>query len=141
MKTTSPIGNTPRNARRPFAAQVVLFAMLVQVFIPLSAAIPLPASAQGASNFYLVICTAFGVETRTGVDDALSEDGSLPAQSTPWDCPVCQLHASQATVPPTPAVAYAPPLPTSGNAPLGVQSRSVALWRAAPDRARAPPAA
>lgn len=128
---------------RQGAAQVALFAMLLQAMIPLSAAVPLPGEdgirkGQSIPNFYLVICTAYGAQTSA---DVLGEPlDKAPSNVMPWDCPVCQLQTSvQGPMPATPQVAFVPPtLPREADAPAE-SDRLVVSWHAAPWLARGPP--
>ncbi|HEY9080953.1 DUF2946 family protein [Magnetovibrio sp.] len=127
------------------AAQTALFAMLLQAMIPLSAAVPLPdddgiREGQSLPSFYLVICTAYGAQTRGDVLDGPLD--KVPSDVTPWDCPVCQVQASaQGPVPQAPQVAFVPlDLPRGCNVPEASDKRT-ALWSAAPGLARGPPAA
>jgi len=127
------------------AAQVALFAMLLQAMIPLSAAVPLPGDdgirkGQSLPSFYLVICTAYGAQSR---GDVLGEPlDKVPSDTTPWDCPVCQVQTSaQGPVPITPQVAFVPlDLPRGCSVPEASDTRT-ALWSAAPGYARGPPTA
>ncbi|MBL4614711.1 MAG: hypothetical protein JKY27_07555 [Magnetovibrio sp.] len=130
---------------RQAAAQFALFAMLLQAMIPLSAVVPVPdgdGTRQGQSipNFYLVICTAFGAQSQSNALDGPLD--KVPSGSAPWDCPVCLVQTSvQGPAPVTPEVAFIPrSLPLECNVPEASDLR-VALWSAAPGRARAPPAA
>jgi|GEM_PF-1292382 len=127
------------------AAQAALFAMLLQAMIPLSAAVPLPGDdgirkGQSLPSFYLVICTAYGVQARGDVSSGPLD--KVPSDVMPWDCPVCQVQAStQGPVPQTPQVSFTPlDLPQRCNAPDSSDKRT-ALWSAAPGLARGPPAA
>jgi len=130
---------------RQSAAQIALFAMLLQAMIPLSAAVPLPGDdgirkGQSIPNFYLVICTAYGAQSSANV---LGEPlDKAPSNVMPWDCPVCQLQTSvQGLAPVTPQVAFTPlSLPLGCNVPDSSDKRA-ALWSAAPGLARGPPAA
>jgi len=127
------------------AAQVALFAMLLQAMIPLSAAVPLPGDdgirkGQSLPSFYLVICTAYGAQSR---GDVLGEPlDKVPSDTMPWDCPICQVQTSaQGPVPITPQVAFVPlDLPRGCNVPDASDTRT-ALWSAAPGYVRGPPTA
>ena len=127
------------------AAQVALFAMFLQAMIPLSVAVPLPGDdgirkGQSLPSFYLVICTAYGAQSRGDVLNGPLD--KVPSDTMPWDCPVCQVQASaQGPVPQTPQVAFTPlDLPRGCNVPDASDKRT-ALWSAAPGFARGPPAA
>ena len=127
------------------AAQVALFAMMLQVMIPFSAAITLPGedgqrNGQSLPSFYLIICTAYGAQSLLdAAGEPLDKD---PPATTPWDCPVCMVQASlHGPVPDTPQVAFVPPtLPREANTPRS-SDFGTQLWSAAPGLARAPPAA
>jgi len=131
------------------AAQVALFAMFLQAMIPLSVAIPLPGDdgirdGRSLPSFYLVICTAYGAQSRNVVlGDVLDEPlDKVPSDVMPWDCPVCQAQTSvQGPVPVAPQVAFTPFFLPRGCTVPDASDQRTALWSAAPGHARGPPAA
>ena len=131
---------------RSAAAQFALFAMFIQALIPLSSAVSLPGADQQARNgqslpaFFLVVCTAYGVQNLDETAAQPLDGGETPVM--PWDCPVCQVQTSvQGPTPNTPLVAFAPsPLPPKSAVP-SESDRVDGLWTMGPRPARGPPSA
>jgi len=131
---------------RHTAAQFGLFAMVLQVLIPLSAALSVLGSDAQARNgqnlpaFYLVICTAHGTQT---LDQATGQplDGGQPGVM-PWDCPACQAQtAAQGPIPTTPQLVFVARPPYCECAAPTESDRVKGLWTTGPRLARAPPRA
>ena len=128
---------------RQGAAQFALFAMLFQVMMPLTTAVPVNADdpardGQALPNYYLDICTAYGAQSKADVDGKPLD--KVPSSNAPWDCPICKVQTALGSVPDAPVVEFIPSLPR-GYTVAPLHETRTAIWSAAPRRARAPPVA